>query len=417
MPFACAVLSRYSRPADPHHIRTGNNVRIAAVIVAAGRGTRASSGGGLPKQYVALGGRPVLAHALAAFSGHPRVSLVQPVIHADDGAVYAAAAGGVAPAPLPPVLGGSSRQSSVHAGLLALLEHAPELVLIHDAARPFVDAPVIDRVLAALGQHEGAIPALPVADTLKRATTAGLIAGTIARDGLWQAQTPQGFRFEPILAAHRRAAAAGLADFTDDAALAEWAGLAVALVPGSEANRKLTTAEDLAMADRDLSPRPLPDVRTGNGFDVHRFAEGDHVWLGGVRIPHSHRLDGHSDADVALHALTDALLGAIGEGDIGRHFPPGDPRWKGAASRLFLEDAARRVAARSGRITHVDLTILCEAPRIGPHREAMRAAIAGMLGIAIERVGVKATTTEGLGFTGRREGIAAMATATVVMPG
>ena len=255
-----------------------------------------------------------------------------------------------------------------------------------------------------------------VADTLKRVDAAGTITGTVDRDRLWRAQTPQGFRFADILAAHRKAGAAGRDDFTDDSALAEWAGLRIAVVEGSEANRKITTSEDLVMADAALSKSSLPDVRTGTGFDVHRFAAGDHVWLAGVRIPHTHTLEGHSDADVALHALTDALLGAIGDGDIGQHFPPSDMRWKGAASRLFLEDAARRVSASGGRITNVDLTILCEAPRIGPHREAMRTAIAGMLGIDISRVGVKATTTEGLGFTGRREGIAAMASATVVLP-
>jgi 2-C-methyl-D-erythritol 4-phosphate cytidylyltransferase/2-C-methyl-D-erythritol 2,4-cyclodiphosphate synthase len=312
----------------------------------------------------------------------------------------------------PPVNGGETRQASVLAGLRALAGPAPDHVLIHDAVRPFVSADLISRVLAALAAAPAAICALPLADTLKRAGADGRIAGTLDRTGLWRAQTPQGFRFADILAAHEAAAAAGRTDFTDDAAIAEWAGLAVALVPGSEANAKLTTAEDLAMADRALAPA---DVRTGIGFDVHRFAPGDHVWLCGVRIPHSHRLEGHSDADVALHALTDAILGAIGDGDIGQHFADTDPRWKGAASHLFLADALSRARARGGSIGNVDVTLLCEAPRIAAHRDAMRARIAEILQISVDRVGVKATTTERLGFLGRGEGIAAMATATVIL--
>ena len=390
-------------------------MRIAAVVVAAGRGSRASGAGARPKQYLSVGGKPVLRRTLEALDTCPGLSLVQVVIHADDRADYDAAVADLALAPLPPVISGATRQASVLAGLEALVAHRPDAVLIHDAARPFVDGALIGRVVDALGPHEGALPALAVADTLKRADADGRVAGTVPRDGLWRAQTPQGFRFQPILAAHRAVALAGRHDFTDDAAVAEWHGLSLAIVDGSEANRKLTTAEDFAMAERHLSEAPLPDVRTGTGFDVHRFAEGDHVWLGGVRIAHSHRLEGHSDADVALHALTDALLGAIGDGDIGQHFPPSDARWKGANSRIFLEDAARRVRALGGRIGNVDLTILCEAPRVGPHRAAMRSAIAGMLGIEAARVGVKATTTEGLGFTGRREGIAAEAIA-VLMP-
>jgi 2-C-methyl-D-erythritol 4-phosphate cytidylyltransferase/2-C-methyl-D-erythritol 2,4-cyclodiphosphate synthase len=394
-------------------------LKTAAVIVAAGQGSRAARDGAPPKQYARLGGRSVLARTIEALAGHPRIDLVQVVVHPDHCAFYAGSLGSPSPGVLPPVQGGASRQASVLAGLEALVAAAPDRVLIHDAARPFVAPDVIDRVLAGLDGADGAVAALPVADTLKRAREDGAIEETVPRAGLWRAQTPQGFRFDTILSAHRRAAAVGRDDFTDDAAIAEWAGLRVVLVAGAEANRKLTTVEDIEMAERELAAgaSPIPDVRTGTGFDVHRFAEGDHVWLGGVRIAHTHRLDGHSDADVALHALTDALLGAIGDGDIGQHFPPSDPQWKGAASRLFLADAARRVANRGGRITNVDLTILCEAPRIGPHREAMRGAIAGILGIDVERVGVKATTTEKLGFTGRREGVAAMATATVVLPG
>jgi 2-C-methyl-D-erythritol 4-phosphate cytidylyltransferase/2-C-methyl-D-erythritol 2,4-cyclodiphosphate synthase len=402
--------------------RHGMNVtRIAAVIVAAGRGSRAGSALGAPKQYLPIGGKAVLAHTVRCFLGHPRIATVQVVIHPEDRDSYGAAIAGLTGPLRPPVPGGATRQDSVRCGLEALAGEAPDLVLVHDAARPFLDADVIDRVVGALADWDGVVPALAVADTIKRTDAKGRISGTVDRAGLWRAQTPQGFAFAPLLAAHRAAAEAGRSDFTDDAALAEWRGLTVTVVPGSERNRKITTAEDIVMAEREFAaPRGfeavVPDVRTGTGFDVHRFAPGDHVWLGGVRIPHSARLEGHSDADVALHALTDALLGAIGDGDIGKHFPPSDARWKGAASHLFLADAARRVNERGGRISNVDLTILCEAPRVGPHREAMRTEIARILRIDVDRVGVKATTTEGLGFTGRREGIAAMATATVILP-
>lgn len=392
-------------------------MQIAAVVVAAGRGIRALGTGSVPKQYVSLAGVSVLRRTLDRLIEHRQIAAVQVVIHPSDVALYEAATHGFEGPLLPKVVGGDTRQASVLAGLDALAPFEPDRVLIHDAARPFVDLDLIGRVLAGLDHHVGAIPALRVADTLKRAEANGCIAATVAREGLWRAQTPQGFHFKAIRDAHRKAIAEGVLDLTDDAAVAERYGLAVALVEGSERNRKLTTAEDLIVAERELAGGVIPDVRTGTGFDVHRFAEGDHVWLGGVRIPHTQRLDGHSDADVALHAVTDALLGAIGDGDIGQHFPPSDPQWKGAASHIFLEDAARRVRARGGRIGNVDLTILCEAPRIGPHRDAMRSAIASMLGIDVDRVGVKATTTEQLGFTGRKEGIAAMATATVVLPG
>ena len=391
-------------------------MKNAAVIVAAGRGSRAAAAIGVPKQYARIGGEAVLTHTMRAFATHPRIDLVQAVIHPDDADAYRAAWPGTALPVLAPVMGGATRQASGMRGLESLLPHDVTAVMIHDAARPFVDHGTIDRVLAALAEFQGAIPGLKVADTLKRVGADGAIASTVDREHLWRAQTPQAFRFAGILDAHRRAAAAGRHDFTDDAALAEWAGLTVTVVEGREENRKITTPEDLSLAERTTGAAPIPDIRTGTGFDVHRFAAGDHVWLGGVRIPHTARLDGHSDADVALHALTDAILGAIGDGDIGQHFPPSDMRWKGAASRLFLDDAAARVRRRGGRIGNVDLTILCEAPRVGPHREAMRQAIAGILGIDVTRVGVKATTTEGLGFTGRREGIAAMATATVVFP-
>lgn len=390
----------------------------AALIMAAGRGTRAGGSTGIPKQYALLAGEPLLTHTLRVFVTHPALDAIQVVIGSGDEALYEAAAARFGDRLAPAIAGGATRQQSVLNGLSALHKRQPARVLIHDAARPFVDAPVIDRVLAALEASRGAIAAEPVADTLKRASSRMTIAETIDRRGLWRAQTPQGFVFEAILAAHRRAATAGLTEFTDDAALAEWAGLDVALVEGSPRNVKLTTPDDMALAERLLAP-PSPtafEPRTGSGFDVHRFAPGDGVWLCGVFVPHEARLEGHSDADVGLHALTDALLGAIGDGDIGAHFPPSEARWRGAASRIFVEDAARRVRAREGRILNVDVTLLCEAPRIGPHREAMRAAIAGMLGISTARVAIKATTTEGLGFTGRREGIAALASATVLLP-
>jgi 2-C-methyl-D-erythritol 4-phosphate cytidylyltransferase/2-C-methyl-D-erythritol 2,4-cyclodiphosphate synthase len=392
-------------------MRRARELKTAALIVAGGRGTRASAT--LPKQYARIGGTTVLARTLGVFLECPGIDLVQVVIGAGDTEHYAAAVQGLGRDELlPPVHGGPTRQVSVHQGLQALKTHAPDRVLIHDAVRPFLSPAIIDRVLAALEASSGAIAALAVTDTLKRTGPDQRIAATIDRSDLWRAQTPQAFRFPDILAAHEAACAAGRFDLTDDAAVAEWAGLPVTLVEGSEANRKLTTAEDLAMAAE--ASAHISDVRTGQGFDVHRLVPGDHVWLCGLKIPHTHALEGHSDADVALHALTDALLGAIGDGDIGQHFPDTDPAWRGAASHLFLAEAARRVRARGAGIANVDVTILCEAPRIAPHRDAMRARITEVLDIEVARVGVKATTTEGLGFTGRREGIAALATATVV---
>ena len=385
-------------------------LKTAALIVAAGRGTR--SGAPLPKQYAAMGGGTVLGRTLNTFLACPAVDVVQVVIAPADAQLYASATAAFMGRLLPAVAGAATRQGSVRAGLAALVPHAPDVVLIHDAVRPFVAAKTINGVLQALRTTSAAVAAVPLADTLKQANELGQVAATLDRTGLWRAQTPQGFRFADILAAHQAAASAGL-EFTDDAAVAEWAGLAVALVPDSAANIKLTTPEDLAMAD---SRAPLvPDVRTGSGFDVHRLIAGDHVWLCGVRIPHTHALLGHSDADVGLHALTDALLGAIGDGDIGQHFSDKDPRWKGAASHIFLADAARRVRARGGAIGNADVTLLCEAPRIAKYRDEMRARIAQILEIEVSRIGVKATTTEGLGFTGRREGIAALAAATVIL--
>jgi 2-C-methyl-D-erythritol 4-phosphate cytidylyltransferase / 2-C-methyl-D-erythritol 2,4-cyclodiphosphate synthase len=394
---------------------------IAVVIVAAGRGTRAAgANAGLPKQYVRLAGEMVLTRTLRAFASHPAgCPLLQVVIGPDDRALFDEATKDGFPKLLLPVIGGATRQASVLAGLEALMPHQPDRVLIHDAARPFVSAADIDRVLAGLTRTPGAIVALPVADTLKRCAANGEIAATVDRAGHWLAQTPQGFQFPAILAAHRQAQNAARVSFTDDAAIAEWAGLAVSLVQGSTKNIKLTTHEDMILAEEALSrgSSGLPDVRTGTGFDVHKFAPGDAVWLCGVKIPFTQKLDGHSDADVGLHALTDAILGALGDGDIGSHFPPSDMQWKGAASHLFLAHACRLAEAKGARISNVDVTIMCEAPKVGPHRDDMRAAIAGILRIDVGRVGVKATTTEGLGFTGRREGIAAMASATLVMPG
>ncbi len=395
----------------------------SALIVAAGRGTRASNTDPgstqktLPKQYTLLAGRPLLAHVVAAFDACPGIDAITVVIHEDDRDAYEAAVAGLSNRLTPPVVGGPTRQASVRLGLESFKTSAPDHVLIHDAARPFISQKSVADILGVLKSEAGAIAAVPLADTLKREKGNGLIAETVPRAGLWKAQTPQGFRYAAIADAHARAALEGTREFTDDAAIAEWAGLNVVLVQDTPRNFKITTAEDLAMADELMtSTQTAFEPRTGSGFDVHAFCDGDHVWLAGVRIPHTRGLLGHSDADAPLHALTDALLGAIGDGDIGQHFPPSDPKWKGAASHLFVEDAARRIRERSGRITNVDLTILCEEPRIGPHRDTMRNAVAAMLGIDVSRVAVKATTTEQLGFTGRREGIAAMATATVLLP-
>ena len=391
---------------------------VAALIVAAGRGSRAA-GAGAPKQYWPIGGAPMLTRAIAAFASHPRIDDILVVIHPEDEALYRAAVTPHAALLRDPVAGGARRQDSVRAGLEAFTNRAPSSVLIHDAARPFVPAALIDRVIEALSVHQGALPALPVTDSLKRADGAR-VTGTVARESLWQAQTPQGFAFGPILAAHRAAAEREpKRDFTDDASVAEWFGLDVALVEGAASNRKLTTVEDLRIADELLQlqvGRDTGTIRVATGYDVHAFGPGDAVTLCGVRIPHPKKLIGHSDADVGLHALTDALLGAIAEGDIGVHFPPSDARWRGAASELFLKHAASLIEQRGGAIVHVDVTLICEGPRIGPYREEMRERIAAMIGLGIGQVSIKATTNEGLGFIGRSEGIAAMATATVSLP-
>jgi 2-C-methyl-D-erythritol 4-phosphate cytidylyltransferase / 2-C-methyl-D-erythritol 2,4-cyclodiphosphate synthase len=382
---------------------------VAAVVVAAGRGVRA--GGHSPKQYKEIAGEPVLRRSLLLFVRDDRVGAVQPVIHPDDRARFEEAAHGLAL--LPAVYGGATRQASVRAGLEALAPRAPEFVLVHDAARPFASPALVARAIDAVAACDAAIPGMPVADTVKAVDDTGRVVETLDRGRLRIVQTPQAFRFASLLDAHRRAAAAGREDFSDDAALAEWAGLTVAVFAGEPGNVKLTTPEDFARAE---SAPMLPDLRTGTGFDVHALGDGDHVMLCGVRIPHGRRLIGHSDADVALHALTDALLGALADGDIGVHFPPSDPQWRNAASERFLAFAAERVRARGGRINHLDVTIVCEAPRIGPYRDAMRARVAEIAGIPVDRVGLKATTNEKLGFIGRGEGIAAFATATIGLP-
>jgi 2-C-methyl-D-erythritol 4-phosphate cytidylyltransferase / 2-C-methyl-D-erythritol 2,4-cyclodiphosphate synthase len=390
---------------------------VGVVIVAAGRGERAGQVEG-PKQYRKIGGRPIIARTIDAFSSHPAIGPIVVTIHPDDHALFATAVADIANR-LIVVDGGATRQDSVRLGLEALRGEAPAKVLIHDAVRPFIDRAFIDRVVAAIDERQVALPAMPVTETLKRVGSDELVSATVARDGLYAAQTPQGFPFWAISAAHQKAHHAGRTGFTDDAGIAEGAKLAVKIVEGSADNVKLTFARDIAAADRKLSSAAagFPDVRTGNGYDVHAFAEGDHVTLCGVAIPHGKRLSGHSDADVALHALTDALLATCGEGDIGSHFPPSDPQWRGAASCRFVEHAAKLVRARGGRIANVDVTLIAEAPKIGPHRAAMVASIAGILGIGRERVSVKATTNERLGFVGREEGIAAIATASVVYPG
>jgi 2-C-methyl-D-erythritol 4-phosphate cytidylyltransferase / 2-C-methyl-D-erythritol 2,4-cyclodiphosphate synthase len=385
-----------------------------ALIVAAGRGSRL--GGDVPKQYRRLAGRPVLRRTVAAFLGHPVISGVRVVIHPDDRALYAEAVAGLDL--LPPVHGGATRQDSVRFGLESLAPLAPARVLIHDAARPFIEPGPIAAAAAALDRAAGALVAVPVVDTIKRANGAGAVGETLDRRGLWRAQTPQAFRFADILAAHR--AAAGR-DLTDDAAVAEQAGLSVVFVEGDEGNFKITTEADLARAERALAAATPAFVPvTGTGFDVHAFETAapfrDHVWLCGVKIPHPRGLVGHSDADVALHALTDAVLGALADGDIGAHFSDKDPRWRGAASDRFLAHAVGLVAQRGGRLVHLDVTIICEAPRVRPHHAAMVSRVAEIAGLAPSRVSVKGTTTERLGFTGRGEGIAAQAAATVLLP-
>jgi 2-C-methyl-D-erythritol 4-phosphate cytidylyltransferase/2-C-methyl-D-erythritol 2,4-cyclodiphosphate synthase len=353
-----------------------------------------------------LAGEPVLRRALAAFATHPGIDIVLAVIHPDDREAYEAAAAGL-PKLAPPCLGGATRQASVRLGLEMLETLKPSRVLIHDGARPLVSPGIISRCIEALDAHAGALVALPITDTVRRASD-GFAGETIPRDGLWRAQTPQAFHFAAILDAHRKAAGAEL---TDDVAVAASAGIPVAMIEGDEANMKITSVDDLARAERLLMNGG--ETRTGSGYDVHRFGPGDHVMLCGVPVPHTHGLVGHSDADVGLHALTDAILGALGQGDIGQHFPPSDPQWKGASSDRFLAHAAKLARDAGARIVHVDVTFICERPKIGPQREAMRARVADILDLNMDRVSIKATTTEGLGFTGRSEGLAAQALATL----
>jgi 2-C-methyl-D-erythritol 4-phosphate cytidylyltransferase / 2-C-methyl-D-erythritol 2,4-cyclodiphosphate synthase len=387
---------------------------IAIIVVAAGSGIRAGADrDGKPKQYWDLAGKPVMARSIEAFLDEGSIRWILPVIHPDHRELFAAL-GLEDDRLLDPVPGGANRQASVLAGLEALAPHKPDLVLIHDAARPLVEKIVVDGVIAALAAHDGALPVVPVTDTIKRSADGKTVGATEDRKTLFAAQTPQGFRFAQILSAHMRASRLPR-EFTDDAAIAEWAGMTVALTPGSARNIKITHPDDFARAERMLGGGAM-ETRVGSGFDVHPFEPGDVVVLGGVRIPHTHRLKGHSDADAALHALCDAIYGALGEGDIGTHFPPSDPQWRGAPSSTFLAHAAKTVAQRGGRIVNLDLTIVAEAPRIGPHVAAMREAIASICGIAPGRIAIKATTSEQLGFTGRREGVMAFATASIELP-
>jgi 2-C-methyl-D-erythritol 4-phosphate cytidylyltransferase/2-C-methyl-D-erythritol 2,4-cyclodiphosphate synthase len=392
---------------------------VAIIVVAAGRGVRA--GEGLPKQYRPLGGRPMLTLTLENIGKAALGALILPVIHPDDRELFDIALEPLEPAVramiLEPANGGATRQASVKAGLdhLANENLKRRIILIHDAARPFVSPALMRRAVAAAREWEASAPGLPVADTIKQVNDRGHVVGTPARDRLRAVQTPQAFQFDIIHAAHQRAADAAIADLTDDAAVAEWAGSPVRIFQGDAGNMKVTEPEDFARAEARLLA-DLPDVRVGQGYDVHAFCAGDHIWLGGVKIPHDQALDGHSDADVLMHAITDAILGALADGDIGSHFPPSDPKWKGAASDIFLRHAVGLVKARGGRIAHIDGTVICEAPKVGPHRDVIRSKLAEILELDMDRVAVKATTSERLGFTGRREGIASMATATIRLP-
>jgi len=374
----------------------------AAIIVAAGRGIRA--GGDIPKQWQTLGDRTVAAHAMARFAAHPAVSQLVLVVHPDD---IDTSLWPRSPAATV-VAGGATRAASVRAGLTAVKTDI-DRVLIHDAARPLVSEALIDRVLDALDSTGAAAPAIAVTDTLWLGAT-GHVQAVQPRENLYRAQTPQGFLLAPLLAAY----AASTGQETDDVAVARAAGLDVAIVPGDEDNIKITSPGDFARAARLL--RPDMDIRCGNGYDVHRFGPGDHLWLCGVQIPHTRSLQGHSDADVGMHAVTDAIYGALGKGDIGQHFPPSDPQWKGAASHIFLEHAVGLATSEGFGISNVDCTLVCETPKIGPHHDAMKAVMAAYMGLESARISVKATTSEKLGFTGREEGIAAIATVTLVKP-
>ncbi len=401
----------------------GSDMRTALLLVAAGRGSRiASTQDQTPKQYRLIGGRMILSRTLDALLGSPELDCILPVIHADDTDAYAQATAHLTDDSrvLSPVYGGKTRQESVRRGLEALREFSPELVLIHDGARPFVShATISDTIKKLRGGARAVVACLPVTDTLKRGDDDDRILGTVDRKNLWAAQTPQGFDYAEILAAHNAARAAGMDNFTDDGALAEWRKIDVTRSAGDPENVKITTMADIRLANQRLHMENKPtlnDIRVGNGYDVHAFEAGGPIILGGVEIDHERKLKGHSDADVVLHALTDAILGALAAGDIGSHFPPSDAKWKGAASDQFLKHAVDLVKARDGVIAHLDATVVCEAPKIGPHRDAMRARIAEICALELGRVSVKATTSERLGFTGRKEGIAALATATIRLP-
>lgn len=396
-----------------------DSASFAVLIVAAGRGSRA--GNGLPKQYRPLAGRPMLAHTIQAIVEALPKTPVRCVIHPDDQDLYHQVLAHLDETERthlePPAYGGNTRQISVKNGLTALAaaEKTPKIVLIQDAARPFSSTSLIRASIKAALTHGAAIPGVPVTDTIKQVNVRDEVIATPDRSSLRAVQTPQAFAFDLIFKAHNMAAVAGISDLTDDGALAEWAGYTVAIFPGETGNMKVTSAADFSAAETRLL-KDLPDIRIGQGYDVHALGEGCGVWLGGVNIPHNQSLIGHSDADVLSHAMTDALLGAMADGDIGSHFPPSDPQWKGAASRIFLKTAADRLRSRGGMIANIDATIICERPKIGPHRESIRLSISEILGISLDRVAIKATTTERLGFTGREEGIAVMAIATIRLP-
>jgi 2-C-methyl-D-erythritol 4-phosphate cytidylyltransferase/2-C-methyl-D-erythritol 2,4-cyclodiphosphate synthase len=410
---ASAEQKRLARSSEP----TLSSIKVGLLVVAGGRGVRL--GAERPKQYLSCAGRPLIVHTLEALTASFPFSAVTVVIRPDDRALYDQAIAYLRPSAAaalgPPAIGGATRQQSVLAGLEALAAAEPEIVLIHDAVRPFPSSALIARAIEAAERHGAAAPGTPMSDTVKQVDADGRVLATPPRSALRAVQTPQAFRLPLILAAHRRAAAANVGDLTDDVAVAEWAGAPAYVFEGDPANVKVTTMQDLGAAEARLTAS-LGETRVGQGFDVHAFGPGDHMWLCGVRVAHSAALSGHSDADVGLHALADAIYGALADGDIGAHFPPSDPQWKGAASKIFLAHAAERVRMRGGAILHLDATLICEAPKIGQHREAMRASVSEIAGLDVGRVAVKATTTERLGFTGRSEGIACLATATVRLP-
>lgn len=390
-------------------------LQTAVIIVAAGSGNRLNGHtSDLPKQYQLLDHKSVLAHTVFAFTSHPAVQVVVPIISAQHSKIYDDLALDNTKL-LAPVIGGNTRQASVFAGLKALKAINPDIVLIHDAARPFVGSTIISNVIEA-SKSGGAIPALPITDTLKFVPDGKLISKTLDRSKHFVAQTPQGFDFDAIFEAHEKAALHSDTEFTDDASIAEWANIDVAIVGGDPNNNKITFSQDLAEARSRMNDNNKLETRVGSGYDVHAFEPGNEVILGGIRIPFDKKLKGHSDADVALHTITDAIYGALAEGDIGQHFPPSDDKWKNKNSAVFLEHAISRLSARSARLINIDLTIICEQPKIGPHCIAMRQNIANICGVNISRVSVKATTSEKLGFTGRGEGIAAQAVIAIELP-